>query len=253
MKKHLLFAASAILAMTVFTSCSKQDNAAEPTFSVVTFENQKLNDQGFWCGTAEGSGYSYDDGYGGVTTTYPCVYAESGVKFNTNYSVSTWGYDYWSGFAISSRTQTTFSEATLTPDQYNNITGKANSGEKFCVVTTYGETIDIEGGAVVKGFYFTNSAYTVEVIKNGNSYAHKFDNTDWLTCTVVGTAADNSTKTVDIKLAENGTYVNSWQWADLSSLGKVVKLEFVFTGSDSGDYGVNTPAYICIDDMAIEK
>ena len=64
---------------------------------------------------------------------------------------------------------------------------------------------------------------------------------------------NDKTKTVDIKLAENGTYVNSWQWADLSSLGKVVKLEFVFTGSDNGDYGVNTPAYICIDDMAIEK
>jgi len=253
MKKHLLFAASALLAMAVFTSCSKQDNAGEPTYTVITFENQKLNDQGFWCGTAEGTGYSYDDGYGGVSTTYPCSYTESGVKFNTNYSVSTWGYDWWSGYAISSRTETTFSDATLTPDQYNNITGKANSGDKFCVVQTYGETIDIEGGAVVKGFYFTNSAYTVEVIKNGNSYAHKFDNTDWLTCTVVGTAADNSTKTVDIKLAENGTYVNSWQWADLSSLGKVVKLEFVFTGSDSGDYGVNTPAYICIDDMAIEK
>ena len=234
MKKHLLFAASAIVAMTAFTSCSNQDNAGEqPTYSMVTFENQKLNDQGFWCGTAEGTGYSYDDGYGGVTTTYPCV--------------------YWSGFAISSRTETTFADATLTPDQYNNITGKAKSGAKFCVVTTYGEAIDIEGGAVVKGFYFTNSAYTVEVIKNGNQIAHKFDNTDWLTCTVVGTAADNSTKTVDIKLAENGTYVNSWQWADLSSLGKVVKLEFVFTGSDSGDYGVNTPAYICIDDMAIEK
>ena len=235
MKKHLLFAASAIVAMTAFTSCSNQDNAGEqPTYSMVTFENQKLNDQGFWCGTAEGTGYSYDDGYGGVTTTYPCVYTESGVKFNTNYSVSTWGY-YWSGFAISSRTETTFADATLTPDQYNNITGKAKSGAKFCVVTTYGEAIDIEGGAVVKGFYFTNSAYTVEVIKNGNQIAHKFDNTDWLTCTVVGTAADNSTKTVDIKLAEN------------------VKLEFVFTGSDSGDYGVNTPAYICIDDMAIEK
>ena len=251
MKKHLLFAVSALMAMSVFTSCSKEDNAGSPVVDVVTFENQKLNDQGFWCGTAEGPGYSYDDGYGGVTTTYGCAYIENGVKFNTNYSVSSWGYDYWSGFAISNRTETTF--ASLTPDQYNNITGKANSGEKFCVVTTYGETIDIEGGAVVKGFYFTNSAYTVEVIKNGNEYAHKFDNTDWLTCTVVGTAADNSTKSVDIKLAENGTYVNSWQWADLSSLGKVVKLEFVFTGSDSGDYGVNTPAYICIDDMAIEK
>ena len=49
MKKHLLFAASAILAMTAFTSCSNQDNAGEqPTYSMVTFENQKLNDQGFW-------------------------------------------------------------------------------------------------------------------------------------------------------------------------------------------------------------
>ena len=44
MKKHLLFVASAIMALTAFTSCQKQDNAVEPDFKVVTFENQKLND-----------------------------------------------------------------------------------------------------------------------------------------------------------------------------------------------------------------
>ena len=44
-----------------------------------------------------------------------------------------------------------------------------------------------------------------------------------------------------------------WQLLDLSSLGKITKIGFTFTGSRSNDYGVLTPAYICIDDVTVEK
>ena len=34
-----------------------------------------------------------------------------------------------------------------------------------------------------------------------------------------------------------------------SILGDVDKLQFEFASSDTGDYGVNTPTYVCIDNI----
>jgi len=246
---------SAVLTMT---SCSKEDNSGQQTVatSVISFEQQQLNVEGFWIGEAKGNSYSYTDDWGGKTTTYTDnAYQEAGVTFPVTYSVYESAYgtsDFWSGFAISNRTATTFDAATLTPDQYNNVTGKANSGSNFMVITTYGEKISFAKGTVVNGFYYTNSAYTANSILNGDNYSGaKFDETDWFKCTVIGTRADGSQASVDIDLAKAGLYVNDWRWADLRSLGHVVTLEFQFSGSRTNDYGVLTPAYICIDDVTI--
>lgn len=233
-----------------FTSCSKDDDApaTDPT-KTVTFEKQALNNDKYWCGETNDKGY---DSWG--ATVYPCTYTENFATFNTTYGVS-----YWMGYAISARTATGFVQGpgltpTDTPDQFNNITGKAHTGNNFCVVQTYGESIDLAGagGVKLKGFWYTNSSYTVEIIKNGNDFAKKFGPSDWLTCTVTGEQADGTKKTVAIKLAENGDYVKEWKYADLSSLGMVKKLTFAFTGSDSGEWGLNTPAYMCIDDIECE-
>lgn len=250
MKKYYFGMMAMALAFT-FTACSSDDD--EKTVDktkIVTFENQTLNSANFWCGEKNDKGV--DNGWGGMT--YPCTYTENFATFNTTY-----GESYWTGYAISARTQTSFTQGsdptpTGMPDQFNNITGKAHSGSKFGIVQTFGESIDMigAGGVKLKGFWYTNSAYTVAIIKNGNEYAKKFEASDWLTCTVTGQQADGTTKTVDLKLAEKGDYVKEWRYADLSTLGRVTKLTFVFTGSDSGNYGLNTPAYLCIDDMECE-
>ena len=120
---------------------------------------------------------------------------------------------------------------------------------------TYGETIDIDNaeGVLIRGLYYTNSSYTANSILNGDSYSGgPFDATDWLTCTITGVSADGSKTTVDIELAKNGSYVKTWEYADLTPLGKVVQLSFAFTGSRTGQYGLNTPAYICVDDIVVE-
>ena len=241
------------------TSCENDDNPIVPTGDelTITFENKTLNADGFWIGgDATEISYSYEN-YGSVYNVYNSTYAENGMTLPVTYTsyTSEWGDgDFWSGFAISNRTETTF--ANLTPDQYNNIAGKAHSGNNFCVITTYGEVISIDDpeGVTVKGLYFTNSAYAVNSILNGDAYSGpKFDASDWFTCTITGKHADGTTASVDLSLAKDGTYVSDWQYADLTALGKVVELSFAFTGSRTGEYGLNTPAYICIDDVTITK
>lgn len=263
MKTNKIYGLAAIacgLALSL-TSCSVSDNPVTPDTpvtpvtpaqpevikAVIDFEGIALNSDGYWCGDETGEKF---DNWG--AEAYACKITKDVVTFTTNYTPS-WGS--WMGYAISSRTATTYDAKTMTPDQFNNITGKANSGSNFCVVQTYGETIDINlaEGALIKGFYYTNDAWTVDAILNGDGMTPgKFDDTDWLKCTVTGTKADKSTATVDIVLAEKGDYVKEWKYADLSSLGKVVSLSFVFTGTKNNDYGLTTPAYMCIDDITIE-
>lgn len=254
MKKHLIFAFAALAAGVSFTSCSNEDNNPEGKVVVtIGFEEQAVNEDNFWIGDTKKPLYSYES-YGSTVTVYDNSYQNGYMKFPLNYSVavSEWGsYDYWSGFAISARTENTFKD--LTPDQYNSVTGGAHTGKNFCVVQLYGEKIEMSKPVVVKSLWFTNSAYAVNSILNGDYYSgDKFDASDWFKCTIIGEQEDGTTASVDIDLAKDGNYVKDWQLLDLSVLGKVKSLNFVFSGSRTGDYGLNTPAYLCIDDVTVE-
>jgi len=43
--------------------------------------------------------------------------------------------------------------------------------------------------------------------------------------------------------------VKDWEWVDLSGLGLVDMIEFSLSSSDTGAYGMNTPAYFFIDNF----
>lgn len=239
-----------------FTSCTSTDDnpvlpdtPTEPVTvnAIIDFEGVSLNADGYWCGDETGTKF---DNWG--SEAFACTYTVDVVTFNTNYTPA---WASWMGYAVSNRTEKTYAAETMTTDQFNNITGSAKSGQNFCVVQTYGETIDIDvaEGVLVKGFWYTNNAWTVDAILNGDGMTPgKFEAEDWLKCTVTGNKADGTTATVDIVLAENGDYVKEWKYADLSSLGKVVSLSFAFSGTKNNDYGLTTPAYMCIDDIEIE-
>ena len=46
--------------------------------------------------------------------------------------------------------------------------------------------------------------------------------------------------------------ISTWRSVDLTALGKVNAIEINFKGSDTGLYGLNTPAYCCIDNVTFE-
>ena len=256
MKTNKFFALAAIVcgfAMSM-TSCNEKDNPVdgEKTTATIGFEGATLNAQGFWCGEVNDNGI--DNGWGGMA--YPCIYKESGAEFNTTFSVT-----YWSGYAISNRTQTGFAFGDYTPegmpDQFNNVTGKAHSGKNFCVVQTYGETINLNG-ATVKGFWYTNSSYTADAYVNGDGMTPgKFEADDWFRCVLYPTPVEGvGGARYEIYLAKDGDYVKDWQYCDLSNVDafkNIKSISFAFEGTKANDWGVTTPAYICIDDIEIEK
>ena len=206
--------------------------------SVVTFEEFTVNADGYLNDFGEDSSFS-----------------SGGFTFNSNYFPE---WSYWSGFAISNRTQTTF--ATLTPDQFNSCVGSGvNGSEKYCVVYPQGETIDVDadGGAEISGFYVTNEAWVVDAILNGDGMTPgAFTTGDYLVLKVTGTHPDETTATVEFYLADYRSeneadhyYVKDWRWVDLSSLGTVESLSFSLDGSRKNDWGLTTPAYFCMDDF----
>ena len=254
MKTNKFFGLAAIVCgfALSFTSCSKEDNPAPvPSKTTVTigFEKATLNADGYWCGDETGTPF---DNWG--SEAFACSYVESGTTFPVNYTPA---WASWSGFAVSNRTATTFKD--MIPDQFNNVTGKAKSGKNFCVVYPYGEEIDFGGAVTLKGFWYTNDAWTVDAILNGDGMTPgKFEKEDWLSCYIMPTPANGSVggARYEISLAKDGDYVKEWKYCDLSNVEafkNISSISFGFGGSRATDYGLTTPTYICIDDMVIEK
>jgi hypothetical protein len=261
MKTNKFFGLAAIVCgfALSFTSCSKEDNPIgdisdiipETEEYLISFEKQSLNADGYWCGDESGTPF---ENWG--ATGYSCFYTESDTKFTANYTPE---WATWTGFAISNRTATTFNSATMTPDQFNCIAGGAHGGDNFCVVYPFGESIDFEVPVTLKGFWYTNNAWTVDAILNGDGMSPgKFEADDWLSCYLTPTPADGSLggARYEISLAKGSDYVKEWKYCDLSDVAafkNISSISFGFGGSKANDYGLTTPTYICIDDMVIEK
>lgn len=264
MKTNKFFGLAAIVcgAVLAMSSCTgnqdspviipipEPDPEPEIVSTVIGFEGATLNADGYWCGDETGEKF---DNFG--SDGYACSYKEDIVNFPVS-----WTPDWasWSGFAVSNRTETTYAAETMTPDQFNNITGKAHGGKNFMVVYTFGEQIEFDKPVKVKGFWYTNEAWTVDAILNGDGMSPgKFEAEDFLNCVVYPTPAENvmSGARLEIPLAKDGDYVKEWKYCDLSDVvafHNIKALSFGFEGTKRNDYGLTTPTYICIDDIEIE-
>ena len=222
----------------------------EIVYNIIGFEDATLNADGYWCGDETGDKF---ENYG--SDGYACSYKEDVVNFPVKWTPA---WASWSGFAVSSRTETTFSSETMTPDQFNNVTGKAHGGKNFMVLYTFDEEITFDKPVTVKGFWYTNDAWTVDAILNGDGMSPgKFEAEDFLNCVVYPTPAADvmSGARLEIPLAKDGDYVKEWKYCDLSDVvafQNIKALSFGFEGTKRNDFGLTTPTYICIDDIEIE-
>lgn len=52
-------------------------------------------------------------------------------------------------------------------------------------------------------------------------------------------------------LADDWKLNDTWEWVDLSELGQIASIYFTMESSDTGDYGINTPTYFCLDKLTV--
>lgn len=215
--------------------------------TTATFESLSLPkaDTAYVNYTALGTDVGFSDGL----AYFPCVYDTS------------FGYEFWaSGFAYSNRTDSVTSGFA---NQYSAKTAKGFAGSSNYVVA-YGtrNTVRLTGAAAGKsmlGFYITNNTYAFNSMRDGDAFSKKFSaaDKDYFRLDIFAYRKDTLSKdSVSFYLADfrntDSTLnymVNDWQWVDLGKLGKMDSLLFRLQSSDNGTFGMNTPAYFCLDNF----
>jgi hypothetical protein len=172
------------------------------------------------------------------------------------------------GFAYSNMTDSVHSGYT---NEYSAKAGKGYGGSNNYLVYTigYGYTpmLRLTGFSSVKtitGFYITNNTYAYNSMRDGDFTAKKFGGTsgndpDWFRITIKGYwngALKNDS--VDFYLADyrssnnaNDYIIKDWTFVNTQALGNVDSVIFNLSSSDNGIYGMNTPAYFCMDNLHV--
>jgi hypothetical protein len=253
---------------TVTFSAANEKGAGTKTVTVkvinatiVTFEDATLNTNGI---LREGTLIGEDDYEMG---NFWEAYSDAGITFRSYVLDPMYGYSFWCGFEISNNHDMATAGNTNDASVYHS---NGHSGSKFAVCYDGGSMmgpgyesefyVSNNTDKIFDHAYVANSTYTVLEMRDGG-YGKQFTyaDHDWLKLTVKGFDSDGTVKgTVDFYLADFRTptsvgIVTEWTKVDLSSLGAVQKLQFSMSSSDVGDWGMNTPSYFCIDDLAIRE
>ncbi|MDO9154032.1 MAG: DUF4465 domain-containing protein [Paludibacter sp.] len=235
MKTIKLFFALSVFAI-VLTSCEPELTSDSVTVStIVDFENVKLNVDSIWNGS---------DGSGFFTTKV--------ATFNNSYNAAWFS---WSGFACSAKKNKTTPGYT---NQYSVSAGSGASGSKQFALAYGAATLqcdsNVYGNFSIKSLMLTNSTYAyLDMMSGTPGVSKKFVAGDWFKVTITGYLNNINKSAVDYYLSDfrdGKTFMsNTWNKVDVSSLGKVDQVTFTFDSSDKGQWGMNTPAYVCIDNI----
>jgi len=241
MKKNLVLLFAAVL----FVACEPETGH----LLVNDFEDVVLDESGYENGSDK-SGTLIDGTY------IKGIFSGSVSLINFYTYNAEWDYSSWGGFAVSSRID------SVTPgyaNQYSVIAGHGAGGSaKFALAYDSAEIHlpYINSYQKVKSVMLTNSTYAYYDLLNGSDFSKKFTENDWFKVIIKGYAGNTHTGTVEFYLADfrdgKSLIVRDWTKVSLSSFGVVEKLIFTFDSSDKGLFGVNTPKYVCLDDLVVE-
>lgn len=179
------------------------------------------------------------------------------ATFKNNYDTA---WKVWDGFGVSNMTDTVTRGYT---NQYSVISGSGVNYTAQYAVISQQATVVLDKQQVVKGCYVNNGTYPALSMKNGDGFAKKFggttgDDPDYFRIVAKGFIGDDSSSTMfylaDYRSLDNNKdyIINNWDHFDLSVLGDVDSIVFSLESSDNGQFGMNTPAFFCIDHFNAE-
>ncbi|SEW52778.1 DUF4465 domain-containing protein [Chitinophaga arvensicola] len=207
-----------------------------------------------------GSGTPVDYWNGGF------IVSDWNYKANIPGKTGDWWYSYLNQASVYSGTS---------GSKNGGYSGSSNFAVMFGYVDFYNSSyatrpkIDFTSGSgVVNGTYVCLSSYTYGVIQNGNTFGSGVatplkdvaNGKGYLKLQAYGFNGNTPTNgglPIEMYLARYNNHlpvvapVTAWTFFDLSALGTVTRVEFNFEGNDSGTYGLNTPAYVCMDNVQV--
>lgn len=202
------------------------------------------------------------------------------VVFSHEGEMSQWGL-IWRGFTPSRSSDTNIYNGSWLDHQFNVMSGGGMSGKGTPFLMSFWNSQENEQtpidqrschiyysnsiGGTKEPFkpiniYVNNSCYTYYTMKDGDAYCKKFEKGDYLKLLFHGIKADGSKspETIEVYLAdcsnedETKWFINEWTPVSLEPLGEVTDIYCSMESSDNGQWGMNTPAYFCIDWLRIE-
>jgi hypothetical protein len=216
---------------------------------------------------SQGSGGKYYNGDLGDNTPNTQGWTSEGVHFSNSFTYdSTFDYSYWSGFAYSRETNGTLAGFG---NQYASRpgSGSQNSSQYAVVFNSLpGDAIVTFGAAVqVQSVDISNTAYAYYSMLNGDQFAKKFggdtgNDPDFLKLSILGYRDGNAVGSVNFYLADyrfddnaKDYIVSDWKTVGLTSLGAIDSLQFAMESSDNSPFGMNTPSYFAMDQIAFSS
>lgn len=259
MKKFIALSVAA-LALAGLTACNNNKDKDEEFYVQVGFDggNLTFTPEGYWNQT-----------YNTQVTT---VELGGLLAFSHNATVQEWGgvtYEAWKGFTVSraaygkcpdlndlvaNQWSAAMTDPTMAAAGYNGsmdyLLGFWDVQEPTDIMPTEPVCcIGFPGVVRPQSIAVNNSNYAYWAMRNGTSFSKAFGKDDWFKLEIIGVVNDVATKKITHYLAKDGNIQNAWETVDLSSLGQVNAIYFQLSSSDNGQWGMNTPAYFCVDDV----
>ena len=216
--------------------------------NVGDFENLTLSSESYWDGS-DMSGLHNN-------SVFATNFSSGGYNFNNTYD-TTWGAasGYWSsGWAYSNMTDSTTSGFT---NQYSAKPGGGHpiGGANYAIGKPNSTIVFNNPDGL--SINITNSTYAANSMRDGDAFAKKFTNADqdYFKLHIYGYSNGSILDSTEFYLADfthaDSTLdyiVTDWQYVELLP-GPYDSVSFNLSSSDVGAFGMNTPAYFCIDNV----
>ncbi len=176
----------------------------------------------------------------------------NGQKFEWGYSEHG-GQIFPYGFSVSNHTDT----ETRGPDnQWSAITGSGASGSDQYAIGNAFSPLEARIDDDPISIDITNTTYAYWAMREGDDFASQFADGDWFELTITGRDSDGEeVGEVVFALADfrddAELLVDYWTTVDLTGLAGARSLDFSLASSDTGDFGMNTPAYFAADNLTL--
>lgn len=189
-------------------------------------------------------------------------YMTGGITLPINYD-TTGGWVSWAGFAYSNMTDTVTAGFG---NQYSSFAGSGYNGSSNfgLYYSQTNDSINFPFDIQLPGFYITNNSYAAISMRDGDGFAKQFGGVngtdpDYLRIRFQGFdensnfIAEEVFYLADYRSSNSAQdyIVKDWTFVDLSGLGNIRSFAIVFESSDTGQFGINTPTYFCLDNFQL--
>lgn len=257
MKKKLFPLCAMIMAGVFFASCSDKDD--EPTADNVLIDilaGNQLNSEGYW-----------DKCYDTKADKVVC----GDYVFSHSADVTVWdGVEYksWKGFcpancAPVSQAPGNWVDAQWAPvvplDLESNsdpyLVACADAMESYSEDGNYKPTLYMERKDgkpfTLTSFYISNSAWGYDAMTYGSAFSRPFGAGDYCKINVYYEKADGSVSQISAFLAKGSYIYNDWYL--IPGLPDLKRVVFTMESSDSGEWGMNNPAYFLLGNIKVAE